>query len=82
MAITRERLRALVDTVPDDRLDDAATALHALADPILLAFLNAPDDDEPTTDEDLVAIAEGNAAYERGEAVPLATVMAELDGRP
>lgn len=81
MATTREQLHELLDALPDNQLDDAAGALRALNDPVLRAFRNAPEDDEPTTDEDLAAIAEGNAAYERGETVPLADVMAELNGR-
>ena len=47
---------------------------------MLAAFLAAPEDDEPTTAEDLAAIAEGNAAAARGESVPLAEVMASLNG--
>ena len=69
MSTTRERLRALVDTVTDYRLDYAATALHALADPVLRAFLEAPEDDEPLTDEDRAAIGEGRADVERGDVV-------------
>jgi len=81
MATTRERLHEMLDALPDDRLNEAETAIAALTDPVLAVFLNAPDDDEPTTAEDLAAIAEGNAAAARGEAVPLADVMAELNGR-
>ncbi len=61
MATTRERLQELIDALPDDRLDEAAAAL---------AILNVPDDDEPTTADDLAAIAEGRAAYRRGAAIP------------
>ncbi len=75
---TRERLHELLDELSEDRLDDAATALRALTDSVLRAFLNAPEDDEPTTAEDLAAVAEGRDAYSRGETVPLADVMADL----
>ena len=57
MPITRDRLRELVDALPEDRLDEAGAAL---------AILNVPDD-EPTTAEDLAAIARGRQAYRRGE---------------
>jgi hypothetical protein len=49
MATTREQLRRLVDTIPDDRLDEAKATL---------TLLNVPDD-EPVTAEDLEAIARG-----------------------
>ncbi len=39
------------------------------ADPVLRAFMDAPEDDEPLTEEDLAAIAEGKADVERGDVV-------------
>ena len=69
MATTREQLRELVDALPDDQLDDAAVALRALNDPVLRAFLGAPEDDEPLTDADRAAIAEGRADVARGDVV-------------
>jgi hypothetical protein len=79
--IARDDLRSLLDAIPDDRLPAARDALEQLTDPVLLAFLNAPDDDEPLTDEDLAAIAEGRADIARGDTLPLADVLAELDAR-
>ena len=67
--IARDELRALVDAIPEERLDDARAALAPLADPVYLAFLNAPEDDEPLTDEDLAAIAEAKADVARGDVV-------------
>jgi hypothetical protein len=69
MATTREQLRKLLDELPDDRLDEARAAL---------ALLNVPDDDEPTTAEDLAAIARGREAYRRGETIPDEVVRREL----
>ena len=66
---TRGRLHELLDALPEDRLTDADVALTALADPILVAFLNAPEDDEPLTDADRAAIAEGRADVARGDVV-------------
>ncbi|MCC7106564.1 MAG: hypothetical protein IT307_15605 [Chloroflexi bacterium] len=45
----REHLRRLIDAIPNDRLAAAAAVLEPLADPVLAAFVNAPDDDEPVT---------------------------------
>ena len=58
MAITREHLHRLLEEVPDDRLQEAAS---------VLTLLSVAEDDEPLTDEDLESIREGLAAYERGE---------------
>jgi len=69
MAITRDQARELLDAVPDDRLADVAAALEPLVDPMLVMLMNAPEDDETLTDEDLAAIAEGKADIERGDIV-------------
>jgi len=79
--IARDELRALVDAIPDDRLPAAREALEQLTDPVLLAFLNAPEDDEPLTDEDLAAIAEAKADVARGDVVSLEEVERQLLGR-
>ncbi len=68
-ATSRERLRELVDAVPEDRLDDAALALKALA---------IPEDDEPVTDEDREAIRAGHEEYLRGELIPHDVAMREI----
>jgi hypothetical protein len=79
--IARDDLRTMLDAIPDEKLPAAREALAQLTDPVLLAFLNAPMDDEPLTDEDLEAIAEGRADIAHGLTVPIAEVMAELDAR-
>jgi len=69
MATTRDELRQLIDTLPDDRLDEARAAL---------TILNVPDDDEPITPEDLEAIARGREAYRRGELISHDEVKREM----
>ena len=69
MATTRDELRKMVDELPDDRLDEARLAL---------AHLNIPDDDEPTTAEDVEALAQGREEYRRGETIPGDVVRREL----
>ena len=68
MATTRERLHALLDELPDDRLDGVEVAIAALMAPVR-SIEEAPQDDELLTDEDLAAIAETRAELARGETV-------------
>ncbi len=48
-------------------------------DPLLLALRDADVDDEPLTPEDLEAIAEGQAAYKRGEGMTLEEFRAQFE---
>jgi hypothetical protein len=68
---TKAELHQLVDAIPDSAADEAARRLAELRDPVLAAFLTAPEDDEPTTPEDLAAIQEGRAARARGGTIML-----------
>lgn len=74
--IARDDLHTVLDSIPEDRLAAAREALAALADPVLVALLGAPEDDEPLTEEDIQAIAEGRAEHERGELVLLDALIA------
>jgi len=69
MATTRDRLRELLDALPDDRLTEAERALRTLA---------IPEDDEPLTDEDREAIRQGHEEYLRGELIPHDVAMREI----
>ncbi len=79
--LARDDLHTLLDAIPEDRLADIREALTRLADPVLLALLTAPEDDEPVTAEDLAALAEARAARERGETVPLDEYIARHRAR-
>lgn len=76
----RRALHDLLDAIPGERLDDAQTALGQLADPILVAFLAAPEDDEPLSVEDVQAIQEGKTDMARGDTVSLEEVERQLRG--
>jgi len=54
----------------DDQPTAEPTAEDLAADPLLGVLMNAPKDDEPLSNEDLAAIAEGKAAVLRGDVVP------------
>jgi hypothetical protein len=44
-------------------------------DPMILAFANAPEDDEPWTDEDEAAVAESRADFAAGRTVSLEAIL-------
>lgn len=71
-----------MDALPESRFEDAKRALECLVsrecDPVLQAFLNAPEDDEPVTEEDLEAIEEAEEAIARGETESLEDVLREF----
>ncbi len=75
--IARDDLHTILDAVPEVRLPAVREALERLADPIMLALLMAPEDDEPVTAEDLAALAEAQAESERGELVFLEDLIAD-----
>ena len=72
----RDDLHTMLDSIHEDRLAAAREALAALADPVLVALLSAPEDDEPLTDEDLHALAEAREERARGELVLLDDLLA------
>lgn len=68
----RERVLRLVERLPESELPTAERVLEALAmagDPVARALAAALEDDEPLTDADEDAIAEGHEAYRRGEVI-------------
>jgi hypothetical protein len=69
--IARDDLHAMLDAIPEDRLEAAREALAALADRVQLALTNAPEDDEPLTEDDLQAIADGRDDAEHGRTITL-----------
>jgi len=75
--IAREDLHTMLDAIPEDRLPHVRETLAQLTDPVMLALLTAPEDDEPVTPEDLVALAEARAEHERGELVFLDDLLAQ-----
>jgi hypothetical protein len=70
----RNRLHQLIDQLPEGHTTLAAerSLIHLLDfadDPVLKALMNAPIDDEPLTDEERAAVAEGLADLESGDVI-------------
>lgn len=78
----RDTLRRLVDELPDSDLRTATRFLEFLRiverDPVLQALLEAPEDDEPTTDEEDEGAEEAKQEYVAGKARAWEEVREEL----
>ena len=78
---TKEALHRLVDELPESILPEAERYLASLRDdPVLRAFMEAPEDDELLTSEEIAAIEEGKAEIARGEGIPWEVVERRLFG--
>ena len=68
----KEELYRLVDELPESELHTAKRFLEYLrnmGDPVLRAMLEAPEDDEPETEEERVAIVEAQEDFKAGRVV-------------
>ena len=80
-AKARERLYRLVDEIPEGEVHAAERYLEYLAehgDPFVRALRNAPEVDEPLSDEDREALDEGRRALDEGDVVTDEELRAEL----
>ena len=78
---TREEIHELLDQLPESELEDLhRVVLERLAkhDPVLHALLDAPEDDEPETEEERIAVAEARADFESGNWLPHEEVKRRL----
>lgn len=74
----KEKLRERVETLTEDEAAETLRLLDQRTDPVLAAFHDAPIDDEPWTEEDEQAAAEGRADVAAGRTVSLEEAMREL----
>ncbi|MGH2854654.1 MAG: hypothetical protein ACRDLF_10765 [Solirubrobacteraceae bacterium] len=66
---TREQVRKLLDELPESELEPVLEFIASRGeDPVVAAFRDAPEDDEPFTEEDAAALAEVEA--DRAAGVP------------
>ena len=78
----KEDLHRLVDELPKKELPVAKRYLEYLrnmGDPVLRAFMKAPEDDEEETEEERALVHEARQEYLRGETRPWEEVRKELD---
>ncbi len=80
---TRDAIHRIIDELPDGELGDVQLYLDYLRsgrDPLLLALLNAPEDDEPTTPEEDAGASEAREQYRRGDYITAEQAKRELFG--
>jgi hypothetical protein len=74
----KQKLRARVEGLSEQEASDALRLLDLRSDPVIAAFRDAPEDDEPLTAEQEAALKRSRAEYRRGEAVPLDEIRDEF----
>jgi hypothetical protein len=75
----KEQLRERVETLTEDEAAETLRLLDRHADPLVVAFRDAPIDDEPVTPEEEAAMAEANADLAAGRTVSLEEAMREFE---
>ncbi len=82
VSVTKERLHALVEDLPESAWPTAERLLTELSDPVLQSLHAAPRDDESESAEESVAVQEAYEAVERGEVISHAEARRRLLGHP
>lgn len=67
----KEQLLERVTELSEAEADETLRLLDLRADPVVAAFRDAPEDDEPWTAEDEAAVAEADADFAAGRTVSL-----------
>ena len=70
--ITKEVLHTLLESLPESEWEVVRQFLEeqiAKHDPVLRAFLSAPEDDEPESEEERAAVAEAYEAASEGKII-------------
>jgi len=76
---TKQQLHDLIERLPQKETATVYRLLAGLlADPLWVASVTAPDDDEPYTAEQQADDAEAQAAIDRAEGIPHAHMLREF----
>ena len=74
----KEKLRQRIETLSEQEAEQTLRLLDMRADPMIAAFMDASEDDEPLTPEEEAAVEESRAEHLRGESVPLDEIRHEF----
>ena len=76
---TKQQLHDLIERLPDHEIPTVYRLLAGLlADPLWLASVTAPEDDEPYTPEQEACDAEALNSIDRGEGIPHEEILEEF----
>lgn len=75
----KEKLRERVDALSAEEADEALRLLDMRVDPLTAAFRDARADDEPWTEEDEAAAAEGRADLAAGRTISLDEALRDAE---
>lgn len=75
----KERLRERIEALSEEEAGEALRLLDQQEDPVIAAFRDASEDDEPWTENDEAAAAEGRADVAAGRTVSLDEAMREFE---
>jgi hypothetical protein len=75
----KEKLRERVEALSEEEASQALRLLDMRSDPVLSAFRDAPVDDEPWTEEDEQAAAQGRADLAAGRTIPLGEALRDSE---
>ena len=73
----KEELRERIEELTEEEANEALRLLDMRSDPVVAAFRDAPLDDEPWSEDDEAAAAEGRADLAAGRTVPLDEALRE-----
>lgn len=84
MADPKKHAHELIDRLPASQLTAVVGLLEAMLDPVERAIANAPEDDEPESEQERQAVAESKAWFERnhGRGIPHEEVLADFGVTP
>lgn len=74
----KKQLRERIEMLSEEQAERTLRLLDLEDDPVIVAFRDAPVDDEPWTEQDEAAAAEGRADIAAGRTVSLDEAMREL----
>jgi len=80
----KQQAHELIERLGPNQVSAVVGILEALLDPVSRAIANAPEDDEPESEQERREVAESKAWFERqgGQGVSHEEVLAELDTIP
>ena len=73
----KDQLRERIEALTEEEASETLRLLDLRSDPVIVAFRDAPIDDEPWSEADEAAAAEGRADVAAGRTVPLDEALRE-----